>query len=139
MKEESPNSSRRLRAAQRRKEILRLRTEGVPAIAIAARLGLSRARISQVLTQEREKLAQDCQHLRQEHAWYQLELLHKALFALSAAAERGDVKAIRAQVACLTREAALLGLDAPQRTAATLEHRFAQMSDSELLAEAERA
>src|SRR5262245_34850770 len=133
---ESLTSPRRVLAAQRRAEIVRLRVEGRTLQAIADEIGLSRSAVHESLTNELKKLADRSQEEAAVYRELTLARLEALFAALWPQAQAGHVPSVNAAVSILDRQAKLLGLDAPSRheTKLTVE----RMTDAELIAEAER-
>src|SRR5262245_6416294 len=133
---ESITSPRRLLAAQRRAEIVRLRVEGRTLQAIADEIGLSRSAVHESLTNELKKLADRSQEAAAAYRELTLARLEALFAAVWPKVQDGHVPSVNAAVSILDRQAKLLGLDAParQETTLTVEH----MTDAELIAEARK-
>lgn len=118
-KPKKPSSSKAA-GASRRKSALQLHVEGHTFVAIGARLGVSRQRAHQLVTEELADAAKERSALASQALNADLERIDFILRSLAPKVARGDDKAASAYLRALTRRAALLGLDAPTRTDATL-------------------
>lgn len=114
----SATSQRRLLAAERREQALRLAGLGASCPQIGARLGVSRQaawKMVKTALVQRERAAVD------EYVELQLVRIHAVIAGLAAAGgTSGDAAKANAIINASKREAELLGLDAPARTDLTI-------------------
>jgi hypothetical protein len=113
-------SSQKAAGAGRRKTALQLHIEGHTFAVIAQRLGVGRTRAHQLVTEELAAAAKERSALATKALDADLERIDFVLRSLAPKVTKGDDKAASAYLRALTRRAALLGLDAPTRSASTL-------------------
>ncbi len=113
-------SSKKAAGSGRRKTALQLHIEGHTFETIGQRLGVSRQRAHQLVTEELAAAAKERSALASQALSVDLERIDYVLRSLAPKVTRGDDKAASAYLRALTRRAALLGLDAPTRSASTL-------------------
>jgi hypothetical protein len=118
-KPKKPSSSK-AGGSSRRKSALQLHVEGHTFEAIGRHLGVSRQRAHQLVTEELAAAAKERSALATKALDADLERIDFVLRSLAPKVTRGDDKAASAYLRALTRRAALLGLDAPTRSASTL-------------------
>jgi Sigma-70, region 4 len=139
----SDSSADRLIGAEHRLQALRLRKEGYTYEAIGTRLGISRQRAHQLVTEELAKLRAETPEAAEEVRQLELERLDAMLRILAPKVKRADLGAIQTVLKIMERRAKLLGLDAPQEFTVLLKREVEALADelgldaAEVLAEAE--
>src|SRR4051812_17420918 len=114
-------SARKIRAAERRVQALRLRLRGLSYRAIGAAVGIAPSMAFKIVAQELHALRPGQQAEADELRQLLLERCAALLLAVwpLATATPPALKAVGCAVAILEREAALLGLDSPTKIAPT--------------------
>ena len=111
----SATAGTRLSAAERRKQILKLRRYGMPFSEIAEHVGCTPQYCHKVVRAYLDKLsdemAEDVKQMRRLEA-ERLDAAHRAAWPK---AIKGDLRAIDRVLRIMERRAKLFGLDAPQR------------------------
>jgi len=113
-------SASKAAGSSRRKNALQLHVEGHTFAVIGQRLGVSRQRAHKMVSDELAEAAKERSALAAKALDTDLERVDFVLRSLAPKVTRGDDKAASAYLRALARRAALLGLDAPTRTDATL-------------------
>jgi DNA-binding Lrp family transcriptional regulator len=138
---EAKTSKRRLEAHQRAVQALELRKAGATYDTIAARLGVTRtAVINMVRRMLQETAAAPAAEVRE----LELHRLDTMILGLWQQARSGDVQAIDRVLKIMDRRASYLGLDAPKQVRVDITERVRQFAEmygldpDEAVAEAER-
>ncbi len=105
----------RLTAAERKKEIVRLRRNGFTLAKIAEQVGCSAQYAHKILTTYLERLETEFRNDVRELRQLEAERLDRAQLAVWDKAVKGDVGAIDRVLRIMERRARLFGLDAPAR------------------------
>jgi hypothetical protein len=134
-----PTSPIKVRAAQRRQEALLLRIQGYTYPEIASKLGVTRRRAAQYVSESLKRMYDRIPDLTAHYRQLTLTRLEHMFRALWPAIQKGDSRAAATAVKILTNQARLLGLNEPTRlaarvTAGSLEN----WTEEELVAEARR-
>jgi hypothetical protein len=140
---ESSTSGDIVTGATHRLQALRLRKEVYTYDAIGTRLGISRQRAHQLVTEELHKLREEASEVAEDVRQLELERLDAMVRILAPKVKRADLGAIQTVLKIMERRAKLLGLDAPQEFTLLLKREVAALADelgldaAEVLAEAE--
>lgn len=112
---DSKTSARRIKAAERERQAVRMRLAGATYEDIASSLGISRTgafkAVSRALAMVREKTSEDAEMLRE----IERQRLESLILAATPAAGKGDIMAIESVRRLSESLRKLLGLDAPAR------------------------
>lgn len=135
MTREAQTSSRRIRAAERRRIAIRMRKEGATFADIAAELGVSRQAAHKMVKAELDAINTECAEETANHRRLELDRLDNMHAAIWPMAMKADVKAIDRILAIMVRRSKLLGLDAPTRRAHEFTSAFADVDFSALTRE----
>jgi len=115
-------SPRRVRAAYRKQEVLRLRIAGASYRIIAEELGISRERVRKIVVEMLSTLSDVTDELREELRRLELERLDRMQLALWANAMQGDYAAVDRILKIMQRRAELCGLDAERKGELAIVH-----------------
>ncbi|MCX7939932.1 MAG: helix-turn-helix domain-containing protein [Thermoflexales bacterium] len=107
----APTSPRRVRAAARRAEALRMRIAGASYREIAAQLGVSHEAARQLVIKALEQVSDVSEELRAELRKLELERLDAMLRSLWQKVAAGNESAINTALRIMERRAKLAGLD----------------------------
>lgn len=107
----APTSPRRVRAAARREEVLRLRCAGLSYRQIADQLGMSPAGVQKSLVKALQEHKDVSDQFRSELRKIQAEQLREMLRAIWTRVEQADLDAIQTTLRILERLSKLFGLD----------------------------
>lgn len=129
-------ASRKLVAAERKVDILRMRREGHTFEEIGEKLGISRQRAGQVVVEELTKLSSEIEAEARIAAVMESERLDNLTRILYPKATKGNLQAIDRLLKVMERRARLFGLDAPSRIDSRV--LSGSLPDGELLALADR-
>ncbi len=111
----SKTSKTRIIAAERRVEALRLRRAGLNFEQIGQHLGVSKERAYKLVSEELAKIRKCLSQETEEVRLMELERLDDLFRQSYSAALGGDLRGVDSCLRVMTRRAALLGLDAPNR------------------------
>lgn len=140
----SASSADILTGAQHRLQALRLRKEGYSYEAIGTRLGISKQRAHQLVTEELAKLREETPEAAEAVRQLELERLDAMVRILAYRVKKADLGAIQTVLRIMERRAKLLGLDAPQQFELLLKREAQALADelgldvAEVLAEAQQ-
>lgn len=115
-------SPRRVRAAYRKHEVLRLRIAGASYRLIAEQLGISHERVRKIVNEMLSALSDVNDELREELRRLELERLDTLQASLWANAIQGDYAAIDRILRIMQRRAELCGLDAERKGELAIVH-----------------
>lgn len=113
-------SSQKAGGIARRKKALQLHIEGHTFATIADRLGVSRTRAHQLVSEQLAEAVRERSSLASQALNADLERIDFVMRSLAPKVAKGNDKAAAAYLRALDRRAKLLGLDAPTRTDTTL-------------------
>jgi Homeodomain-like domain-containing protein len=126
---ESSTSGDNMTGAEHRLAALRLRKEGFTYQAIGDRIGISRQRAHQLVTDELTKLRTETPEAAEQVRQLELERLDAMLRILAPQVKRGDIPAMQMVLRIMERRAKLLGLDAPQAFTVLLTREITHLAD----------
>lgn len=115
----SATSARRIAAAERRRQAVELRRTGASYAQIGTALGITRGRAHKAVMEALEEVAQETRDETERLKALELERLDRLQYGIWRAAQNGNLGAVDRALKIMARRAALLGLDAPQKHAAT--------------------
>lgn len=106
-------------ATVRGKDALALRCEGLTFDQIGARLGFTRQRAHQLVSNALAAVAAEQKELAEHQLAFELAQIDSVIRGMAAKSARGDAKAGAVILKAMERRAKLLGLDAPTKTDVT--------------------
>jgi Homeodomain-like domain-containing protein len=129
--------------ADHRLSALRLRKEGFTYDAIGDRLGISKQRAHQLVSEELTRLRTETPEAAEQVRQLELERLDAMIRIITPQVKRGEIPAMQTVLKIMERRAKLLGLDAPQEFTLLLKREVEALADelglavADVLAEAE--
>lgn len=135
-KSKTQNTVEKLSKADLTQKVLDLRRKGYTHREIAVELRITRRQVSKVLDDAYAAVARECKESAEQQVRLQMDRLEWMLKSLNERIEGGHVGSVEAALRILERQAKLLGLDAPTKQEVKVQ--YSELTDEELLAEAER-